>query len=72
MIGPGSGEDISSNIYTWLSITVIPVAYMIGMGSDLTERISILLPISTAFFTIMTMFCLLMTTITDPGIIPRR
>lgn len=70
MIGLGSGEDISSNIYTCLSITVVPLSYMKGLGSELIERISILLPISIAFFTYTTMICLLLTAIIDPGIIP--
>jgi len=72
MIGPTSNEDISANICTWMCILIITIIYLVFAGPVLWENLSPLLPICNGILLLSTMVFLVLTTITEPGIIPRK
>lgn len=70
MIGPKS--DLCANILTWLSIIFFSVAYFTIIIPHLWENLSPLIPCCGIYLFISTIFFLIKTTLTDPGIIPRK
>jgi len=65
-------KDIIANTYTWLTIFGISIPYLIIIAPVVFTLNSPILPILNGFFLITTVFFLLLTSFTDPGIIPRK
>jgi hypothetical protein len=65
-------KDIIANIYTWISIFGITLPYIIIITPRVFIYSSPILPILNGLFFVATVSFLLLTSFTDPGIIPRK
>lgn len=70
MIGP-RGDNIQ-NIVTWFIMLVLLVSYFVFLAPYLWLNVSPIVPGLSAYFSLCTLFFMVMTSITDPGIIPRK
>mmetsp|Transcript_32642 Transcript_32642/g.73151 ORF Transcript_32642/g.73151 Transcript_32642/m.73151 type:complete len:354 (-) Transcript_32642:73-1134(-) len=68
----GPKEDVRFNMCTWLCILVPSVFYFVFCARDIAASIHWLLPASTALLFVVTLVLLLLTSCTDPGVLPRR
>ena len=67
----GPTKDILANTYTWLTIFGITIPYLTIVAPVLFIKNTIL-PIINGILFITTVSFLLLTSFTDPGIIPRK
>ncbi|CAD8051020.1 unnamed protein product [Paramecium sonneborni] len=69
MIGPKT--DILANVFVWGLLVIVPIPFNIYAWSK-TWEISPSLPILTLFLQIICIIFLILTSITEPGIIPKK
>ena len=67
----GPTKDILANTYTWFTIFGITIPYLTIVAPVLFIK-NIILPIINGILFITTVSFLLLTSFTDPGIIPRK
>lgn len=67
----GPCEDFGPNCYAWTCILGVCIPYLIWMAPAVYKEVSPIVPILNGFLFIATLTSLLLTSFTDPGIIPR-
>jgi palmitoyltransferase ZDHHC9/14/18 len=61
-----------ANAYYYCCLIVVMVPYYIFVAPDVWNNVSPVLPIATTVSVLFTLLSILLTSFTDPGIIPRR
>jgi hypothetical protein len=69
MTGPDT--DYGPNLFTWFGLSILPITYIYANGELLWET-NHALYISSIVLGVSTLFFLLLTQFSDPGIIPRK
>jgi palmitoyltransferase ZDHHC9/14/18 len=70
MVGPA--RDDKAAIFTWVCLLAISVFFFLIASPYIWYEISPLMPLAAGYFFVTTIVFLILTTITEPGIIPRK
>lgn len=65
-------ESSGQYLYVWLSLSVVCIPYMVFVCPDLYVKVSPVLPIIISLLFFSTLLFLFLTSVTEPGIIPRK
>lgn len=68
----GPKQDWCQYLYVWLSLSVVCIPYMVFVCPDLYVKVSPVLPIIISLLFFSTLLFLFLTSVTEPGIIPRK
>ena len=70
MAGPKA--DFPANACVWFTLTAFMTGFFVLYAKTSTDYVSIAVPIVVGVLCVLTIFFLLMTSYTDPGIVPRK